>query len=545
LVQTLYDLERYDEAEVVIDEAFISHPDNENFLLLKAKILTERCDYTEALSLIERSLTLAPENLDMLEAKADVYFGTGDFDRAKRTYDEILKVDGLSDVKKAALYHNRALVLSNLNKNEEALQSLDQAAECYQQDSYWYQLKATILMDMGELKEASAVLEEATFLYPDAVALSELSVLSSSEGWWAGDTAELDAKSHDINQDIVLDVMMGDVGLLYEEGKYDQAISVINECLELSDDKLPFLDSKANVLFESGDYLAALKVYDEVIAILSENNERSESHHLGKESMLGALTGKTTALIYLKQFDDALSLIDAVLEENPKSIPILINKGICYEKMGRLQEAFSWFEKACFVDPRSVDAWTARGRVLEVLNENASALEAYVNAIRLDSTNLASRTNMIALLFKLKRYDDLLVHSDRALNIYPYDPSILNLRGRTLEILGRWEEASTCLERALEVSPENGELLFALGRILSQVNRDAEAFDRLMTAMKTLDDPSDVFSHVGHVLVRLGKCGAAVDILNTGLQEKPHQRDLIDKRDQALERLVVYSQTLA
>jgi len=542
LVQTLYDLDQYDEAEAVIDGALTSNPNNANFLRLKAKILSERCDYAESLSLIEKSLKLDPTNPDMLETKADIYFGTGDFEKAKASYDEILELPNLSDVKRATIYYNRALVLSNLNRNEEALESLQQAAECHQLDSHWYHLKATILMDLGELKEASAVLEEASFLYPEEAGLNELSVLSTSEGWWAGDAAEVDAASRDINnQEIVLDAMMADVGLLYEEGKYDQALSVLDECLEFSEDKTPFLSSKANILCEAGDYLAALICYDMLISTLLESDKKDQ---IGKEAIIGALSGKTTVLIHLERFDEALVLIDGVLADNPTSTTMIINKGICYEKMGNFQEALSWFEYACFVDPQSIDVWIARGRVLELLHENASALESYVNAIRLDSTNLTSRTKMIALLFKLKRHDDLLIHSERALHIYPYDPSILSYRGKTLEILSEYEEAITCFQRALEVCPDNGELSFALGRTLSKLHRDNEALDHLMTAMNVLENSSDILAYVGHTLIELGKYGAAVDLFNKGLQEYPEETDLIAERDRALEKLVMYSKTL-
>ena len=541
LIQTLLDYDQYDEAEAVIDTALASNPDNANLLRLKAKVLLERCDYAESLSVIEKSLKLDPNNPDMLETKADICFGNGDFEKAKAVYDDILELPNLSDIKRATLYYNRALVLSNLNKNEEALESLQKAAESHQLDSHWYQLKATILMDLGNLKEASAVLEEASFLYPDEAGLSELNVLSVSEGWWAGDAAEVDAASREINnQEIVLGAMMADVGLLYEEGKYDQALSVLDECLDFSEDKTPFLSTKANILSEIGDYSAALACYDTLISILQETGK----DQLGKEAVISALSGKTAVLIHLERFDEALVIIDNVLADNPSSTTMIIEKGICYEKMNDYQEALSWFEYACFVDPQSIDGWIARGRVLELSQENASALESYVTAIRLDSTNLASRTHMIALLFKLKRHDDLLIHSERALHIYPYDPSILNYRGQTLEILGQWEEAVTCFQRALEVNPDDSELTFALGRSLSKLHRDKEAFGYLRTAMNALGNTPQILAYMGHTLIELGKYGEAVDLFNKGLKQNPEEKRLIAARDHALEKLVAYSKSL-
>jgi tetratricopeptide (TPR) repeat protein len=397
-------------------------------------------------------------------------------------------------------------------------------------------------MDLGELKEAAAVLEEAAFLYPEEAGLNDLHVLSASEGWWAGDAAEVDAASREINnQEIVLGAMMADVGLLYEEGKYEQSLSVLDEGLDFSDDKTPFLASKANILSEVGDYPAALACYDTLISTLQEADQKDQ---LGKEAIIGALSGKITVIIHLERFDEALVIIDSVLADNPTSTTMIIDKGICYEKMGDYQEALSWFEYACFVDPQSIDGWIARGRILELLHENASALESYVTAIRLDSTNLSSRTQLIALLFKLKRHDDLLIHSERALHIYPYDPSILNYRGKTLEILGEWEDAATCFHRALEVCSDDSELSFALGRTLSKLHRDQEAFDHLMTAMDELESSPDIFAYLGHTLIELGKCGAAVDIFNRGLKENPEEANLIAARDSALEKLVVYSKSL-
>jgi tetratricopeptide (TPR) repeat protein len=61
-------------------------------------------------------------------------------------------------------------------------------------------------------------------------------------------------------------------------------------------------------------------------------------------------------------YEEAISIFDMLLEENPKSCDALLGRGTAYAFLRNLEFAITDFSKAIEVDPTVGEAWKRRGQ---------------------------------------------------------------------------------------------------------------------------------------------------------------------------------------
>jgi tetratricopeptide (TPR) repeat protein len=109
----------------------------------------------------------------------------------------------------------------------------------------------------------------------------------------------------------------------------------------------------------------------------------------------------------------------------------------------------------------------------------------------------------------------------------------LNALGYTLTTrTSRYEEAYALIERALELAPDEPAILDSMGWVLFQLGRAEEAVGYLQRAWDGLPDP-EVAAHLGEVLWSLGEQQKAYSIWRDGLLQDP-EHDILQE---TLERL--------
>lgn len=115
----------------------------------------------------------------------------------------------------------------------------------------------------------------------------------------------------------------------------------------------------------------------------------------------------------------------------------------------------------------------------------------------------------------------------------PDNATALNALGYTLTTrTSRYEEAYALIERALELAPDEPAILDSMGWVLFQLGRAEEAVGYLQRAWDGLPDP-EVAAHLGEVLWSLGEQQKAYSIWRDGLLQDP-EHDILQE---TLERL--------
>jgi len=156
------------------------------------------------------------------------------------------------------------------------------------------------------------------------------------------------------------------------------------------------------------------------------------------------------------QADIAVRLLTRALREQPGSVALLYSRAICAVAMDDIELAEQDFR-----------------RILQIEDDNAMALNAL-------GYTLTDRTDRHQEAYRLIQ---------RALELEPDSPSILDSMGWVYFRLGRPERALPYLEEALE-GEDNPEIAAHLGEVLWHLGREAEAIEVLSDAIRRFPDDS-------------------------------------------------------
>jgi tetratricopeptide (TPR) repeat protein len=177
--------------------------------------------------------------------------------------------------------------------------------------------------------------------------------------------------------------------------KYDEALEAINNAFELDSKDLGSVFYKSKILFHQEDYDATVKLLDENLKIFPEK---------AKELLLHK------AFIYKKMnlLDEALQIIDELLEKEPKNLDLLNNKIYFHLYLGDKKEAIEGGEKLTKLDPNDGNFHDSFGEILTEFGEYERALEQIQKALELEPFGWYSYNSyfQMAICYKeLGKYD--------------------------------------------------------------------------------------------------------------------------------------------
>jgi tetratricopeptide (TPR) repeat protein len=92
-----------------------------------------------------------------------------------------------------------------------------------------------------------------------------------------------------------------------------------------------------------------------------------------------------------------------------------LERGMCYEKMGRLEETFRNYKKATLLQPADPDVWFNLGNVYYKKEIYQKAIEAYTTSIDLDNTRGSGYFNRGLAFYKLGETEKACVDMKQAL----------------------------------------------------------------------------------------------------------------------------------
>lgn len=169
---------RPDEMEE-IEKALASDPNNVEALVKKATILDSKGEpgageiYLKLVKLepenaahYEGALKHKPDDLALLNAKGELHFGNGEFDKALECFDKIAQ----KTPKDIDALHNKGAVLFKLEKFDESVATFDQLLAIDPEDTIAYLTKGAALFKAGKLEPAVDALNNVVKRDPNEAA---------------------------------------------------------------------------------------------------------------------------------------------------------------------------------------------------------------------------------------------------------------------------------------------------------------------------------------------------------------------------------------
>jgi tetratricopeptide (TPR) repeat protein len=153
-----------------------------------------------------------------------------------------------------------------------------------------------------------------------------------------------------------------------------------------------------------------------------------------------------------------------VIELDPNMMRAYNSLGLCYDSLGRFDEAIQSFARAIELNRRQ---------------EQPSAWPSL---------------NLVVSLISLNRLDEAEVRLHEALSYNPKFPQAHYQLGRVLEKEGKLVEAIAPLQRAIELDPSYPEPHYTLGRIYQRQGKREEAQEQMEKFKKLRGEPSPLQS---------------------------------------------------
>ncbi len=155
-------------------------------------------------------------------------------------------------------------------------------------------------------------------------------------------------------------------------------------------------------------------------------------------------------------------------------------------------------------------------------------------AIALDSHQVRFHRLLGMALGGLGRNDEALVSLDRAIDLGPVSPELLECRADILVGLKRLEEAVACYSRALDLKPNSPDNWCNRGAVLMDLGRHQDALESFARAIAFAPDFAPAHYNHGIALASLGQHDRAVASFDAALVLNPDFVDALNNRGECM-----------
>ncbi|ELS01986.1 tetratricopeptide repeat protein,protein kinase family protein [Xenococcus sp. PCC 7305] len=262
---------------------------------------------------------------------------------------------------------------------------------------------------------------------------------------------------------------------LYKLERYQEALSAQNAALKAKPNYARALSDRGIVLIGLGQYQEAVESFDQAQGIEPLNPEFWQNKALAWQYL-----GKNQEAFRLYQ--EALQAYDTLLQDDPRNVTALIDKGNVLTKLQQHEKALIAYELAIANNPDSHLAWLNKGNVLFALQQYQRALEAFDRALKLNPESYITQHNRGSLLRDgLKDYPEAIASYDKSIDLNPIFYHAWRDRGFALSQSGQQYLALESFKTALEIKPNDYKSWIGRGIALSslnEMNQAIAAFDK-------------------------------------------------------------------
>lgn len=209
------------------------------------------------------------------------------------------------------------------------------------------------------------------------------------------------------------------------------------------------------------------------------------------------------SLMANQRYAEAIELLEAVHQRQPKRLNIAFNLAECYQLAGRVDDCRRLIEFIAAGNCSDPGMEDKRLRVVPQTDLLRGLLELNVG-----NTELA--------LEYLLKAEQAMGQRHRGLST-----SI----GKAYLKLERFDDAGRAFEQALELDPDDPEAHFGLALVFLSMNRNQMAIDNLLRSVEIVYQQPAAHYYLGLAFTRVGNRDAAVRALEVSLQQRPENQD--------------------
>jgi tetratricopeptide (TPR) repeat protein len=413
--------------------------------------------------------------------EAEFYFTEGekffileDYSKALLYYQRTLEINP----ENATVHYKIAEVLSRSNKQDDLLRaslSIEQALRLERKNKYFYLLAANIYNSLARFDKAAQVYEallsevKGTEEYYYELAAVYQYANKPDEAIKAYDRAESILGVNEISS-------LQKLRLYLEQGKTKEALAEGDKLIRAFPAEERYVMGLAETFSEKGMQAEAIQYLERFIA---------QNADAGSSSMLLAGLYRENGQeekarpILLKLFDDRN------IETGSKLIIIsAYNAELNAAKSKKIADAakadfaLALFKKLEATAPDEPNVHIVGGDLYLATGKHREALQEYQKAITLGETNFEVWENLLYLETQLEQYDNVIRHSDEALELYPNQRMIHYFNGLAHLKQRHFPEAIAALEQAKRLSASVPAFVCDINNLLGEAFNATKDYER-------------------------------------------------------------------
>jgi tetratricopeptide (TPR) repeat protein len=291
-------------------------------------------------------------------------------------------------------------------------------------------------------------------------------------------------------------------------------------------------------LFNQGSTLVELRRYDEAIVLIDKVLQFQPNYPQ-------AWVKRGEALLELQKNDEALKAFEEALKFKSDYAPAWYGRSKVLDKLQRHEEALAAVNKAVQIQPDDATAWYFQGELLDKLQRYEEALAALNQAVQIKPDDALAWYQRGAVLNKLQRYDDALISLGEAVQHKPAYAEAWRQKGEVLRQLQRYEAAVSSLDKALQLDPNSPYAWGERGQVLGNLKRYDEALAALDKAVGIKQDYADAWYNRGIILEQMRRYEEAIGAFDRAAQIKPDYSQAWYRRGAVLEKMRKYEEAIA
>ncbi|MEK7323159.1 MAG: tetratricopeptide repeat protein [Pseudomonadota bacterium] len=450
-----------DRASVAFEAVLARDPANAEAHFRLGTVQVRAGRYEEGVRHIERSVSLAPDNMSVRFSLASLYEKAGQTDKAEQTYQTIAQSASADDRRKAqeALARLRAAAAgASPPVSELRDEQLDQEAQAVtrrlreaadaaaQQQAIQAALaRATQLQQQSQLRYAAALLEAVLKVAPEHVAA------------------------------------LTNLGILYDLlGQRDKAETLLRQAADLAPDNALILANLGKLYLDGGKQMLARRTLESVIKLDREPAATSQA----RQMLVSLYISEGNKSLKLGKINDAVNSYRAALTHDPDNVEILYKLALVEVRRGQRDAALAYLEQARRTAPDQARVHYQLALLYEDLDRFEDAISAYNKALatlKADSDVQSRELELKLSLLTARRTFDQgdLKTAERLLEniIDRYADSDLAYFYLALiyERTGRLDEAVSAYEKVITLTPGHMGARLNLGRLYEQTWSEEEA----------------------------------------------------------------------
>lgn len=203
--------------------------------------------------------------------------------------------------------------------------------------------------------------------------------------------------------------------------------------------------------------------------------------------------------------DEALQLLNSIVEKEPENPFFQTTLGSDYRTSGHPREAIPHFEAAIRLDPKHGGAYQEMALAYRELRDYPEALKAAEASIAVEPDRSEFHSVLGLLLVDTGDFDRAQEEFSQVLSLDPNNAVAWNNAGNAYRAMGRQEDAAGAYKKAIELSPHYAYPLNGLATILVSQKKTQEAIPLMEKALELDPQFVEVYLNLGIAFHTLGE----------------------------------------